>query len=117
MNGFFFQNEIPLECQRLYTILGSCLYHKKYLLGSHLPHEDLIQINSFLRRNGLINLVNTEQIKSLVIWKRIYPASRENLKWKWQKDRENQDKWYLLVVGYGHDLLAVILESGGCTSK
>ncbi|KAF7384454.1 hypothetical protein HZH68_014066 [Vespula germanica] len=80
-------NEDPMDCQRLYTILGSCIYHKCYLLGSHLPHEDLIEIHAFLRQNGLLNLVNTEPVKSLVIWKRVYPLS------------------------------SVLLESGGCTAK
>ncbi|XP_046835061.1 protein inturned isoform X2 [Vespa crabro] len=113
-------NEDPMDCQRLYTILGSCIYHKCYLLGSHLPHEDLIEIHAFLRQNGLLNLVNTEPVKSLVIWKRVYPLScnRGNI----ETHSSNQPlvpngKWFLLIVGYEHDLLAVLLESGGCTAK
>ncbi|KAK2587178.1 hypothetical protein KPH14_002926 [Odynerus spinipes] len=113
-------NEDPMDCQRLYTILGSCIYHKCYLLGSHLPHEDLIEIHAFLRQNGLLNLVNTEPVKSLVIWKRVYPLScnRGNI----DTHASNQPlvpngKWFLLIVGYEHDLLAVLLESGGCTAK
>ncbi|XP_014204314.1 protein inturned [Copidosoma floridanum] len=111
-------NKDPLECQRLYTILGSCLYHRRYLLGSHLPTEDLTQVHSFLRRHGLINLMNSEQVKSLVLWKRIYPASCVNRKLLWEEENVYPltDKWFLLIVGYGHDLLAVILESGGCTA-
>ncbi|KAL2738786.1 protein inturned [Vespula squamosa] len=113
-------NEDPMDCQRLYTILGSCIYHKCYLLGSHLPHEDLIEIHAFLRQNSLLNLVNTEPVKSLVIWKRVYPLScnRGNI----ETHSSNQPlvpngKWFLLIVGYEHDLLAVLLESGGCTAK
>lgn len=109
-----------MDCQRLYTILGSCIYHKCYLLGSHLPHDDLIEIHGFLRQNGLLNLVNTEPVKSLVIWKRVYPLScnRGNI----DARSSNQPlvpngKWFLLIVGYEHDLLAVLLESGGCTAK
>lgn len=110
-----------MDCQRLYTILGSCIYHKCHLLGSHLSHEDLIDVHSFLRHNGLLNLTNQEQVKCLVLWKQIYPSScnRGNVD---NCDSEqlyiNSDgKWFLLVVGYGHDLLAVLLESGGCTAK
>ncbi|XP_012537346.1 protein inturned isoform X2 [Monomorium pharaonis] len=111
-------NEDPMDCQRLYTILGSCIYHKCHLLGSHLPHEDLIDIHSFLRHNGLLNLVNQEQVKCLVLWKQIYPSScnRGNIDNNGQLLIPN-GKWFLLVVGYGHDLLAVLLESGGCTTK
>ncbi|XP_024887243.1 protein inturned isoform X2 [Temnothorax curvispinosus] len=113
-------NEDPMDCQRLYTILGSCIYHKCHLLGSHLPHEDLIDVHSFLRHNGLLNLVNQEQVKCLVLWKQIYPSScnRGNVD---SNDGSQllipNGKWFLLVVGYGHDLLAVLLESGGCTAK
>lgn len=102
----------------MYTIIGSCLYHKKYLLGSHVPSEDLIQIHSFLRRHGLINLIHNEQVKSIVVWKRIYPSSCMNRKFSWGEEQVHSltDQWFLLVVGNGHDLLAVILESGGCTA-
>ncbi|XP_018355019.1 PREDICTED: protein inturned isoform X1 [Trachymyrmex septentrionalis] len=113
-------NEDPMDCKRLYTILGSCIYHKSHLLGSHLPHEDLIDVHSFLRHNGLLNLVSQEQVKCLVLWKQIYPSScnRGNID---SNDSSqlliSNGKWFLLVVGYGHDLLAVLLESGGCTAK
>lgn len=89
-------------------------------MGSHLPHEDLIDVHSFLRHNGLLNLTNEEQVKCLVLWKEVYPSSCN------RGDFSNSDgdqlyipdgKWFLLVVGYGHDLLAVLLESGGCTAK
>ena len=113
-------NEDPMDCQRLYTILGSCIYHKHYLLGSHLTHNDLIEVDSYLRQNCLLNLVTNESVKSLVIWKKVYPSScnRGNI----ENNRSNQPlipngSWFLLVVGYGHDLLAVLLESGGCTAK
>ncbi|XP_025073421.1 protein inturned, partial [Pogonomyrmex barbatus] len=112
-------NEDPMDCQRLYTILGSCIYHKCHLLGSHLPHEDLIDVHSFLRHNGLLNLVNQEQVKCLVLWKQIYPSScnRGNIEHSSDQILIPNGKWFLLVVGYGHDLLAVLLESGGCTAK
>ncbi|XP_017889125.1 protein inturned [Ceratina calcarata] len=113
-------NEDPMDCQRLYTILGSCIYHKHYLLGSHLTHSDLIEVESYLRQNCILNLINNEPVKCLVIWKKVYPSScnRGNI----EDNKDNHPvipngKWYLLVVGYGHDLLAVLLESGGCTAK
>lgn len=109
-----------MDCQRLYTILGSCVYHKCYLLGSHLPHEDSIDVHSFLRHNGLLNLVNQEEVKCLVLWKEVYPRScnRGNIESSDNMQSLVPDgKWFLLVVGYGHDLLAVLLESGGCTTK
>ncbi|XP_020718480.1 protein inturned isoform X1 [Bombus terrestris] len=112
-------NEDPMDCQRLYTILGSCIYHKHYLLGSHLTHSDLIEVESYLRQNCILNLINNEPVKSLVIWKKVYPSScnRNDIENKNNQPFVLNGKWYLLVVGYGHDLLAVLLESGGCTAK
>lgn len=109
-----------MDCQRLYTILGSCIYHKRYLLGSHLSHSDLIEVESYLRQNYLLHLINNEPIKTLVIWKEVYPTSCN--RGIIENNKSNQPiipngKWYLLVVGYGHDLLAVLLESGGCTAE
>ncbi|XP_012278022.1 protein inturned isoform X2 [Orussus abietinus] len=112
-------NEDPMDCQRLYTILGSCLYHKSYLLGSHLPHEDLIEVHSFLRRNGLLSLISKEPLKTLVIWRKVYPLScgRGHLDGASRALQVPNGQWFLLVVGYDHELLAVLLESGGCTAK
>ncbi|XP_066589058.1 protein inturned isoform X2 [Prorops nasuta] len=112
-------NEDPMDCQRLYTILGSCIYHKRYLLRSHLGYEDLIEIHSYLRQNGILNLINNEPVKSLVIWKKVYPLScnRGNIREKHNQPLVPNGKWFLLVVGYGHNILSVLLESGGCTVK
>ena len=65
-----------------------------------------------------MNLINNEQVKSLVIWKRVYPSSCIARKLAWQEENiySLPDKWFLLIVGYGHDLLVVVLESGGCTA-
>jgi len=64
--------------------------------------------------------MNQEQVKCLVLWKQIYPSSCN----RGIIDGGSSDqflmpngKWFLLVVGYGHDLLAVLLESGGCIAK
>ncbi|XP_053978115.1 protein inturned isoform X1 [Hylaeus volcanicus] len=112
-------NEDPMDCQRLYTILGSCIYHKHYLLGSHLTHDDLIEVNSYLRQNCLFNLIVNEPVKSLVIWKKVYPSLYKctNVENRSTQPLVPNGKWFLLVVGYGYDLLAVLLESGGCTTK
>ncbi|KOX74168.1 Protein inturned [Melipona quadrifasciata] len=110
-------NEDPMDCQRLYTILGSCIYHKNYLLGSHLTHSDLIEVQSYLRQNCILNLISNEPVKSLIIWKKVYPSSCNHNNTENNQSLVLDGKWYLLVVGYGHDLLVVLLESGGCTAK
>ncbi|KAI4458438.1 protein inturned [Holotrichia oblita] len=109
-------NEEPLDCQRLFTILGSALYHSGYLLASHLIHGDLIDVHSFCRQQGLFHLSKTEPLRSLVLWREVFPFSCN-------RSIENPDssykipdgRRYLLIIGSGKDLLAVIMEAGGCT--
>lgn len=111
-------NEDPMDCQRLYTIVGSCLYHKSYLLASHLPKDDLIDVHSFLRQNGVLNLVENESTKSLVLWRSVYPAScGRGVQEGDDCVQVPESKWFLLVVGFGSELLAAVLETGGCTAQ
>ncbi|KAJ8932887.1 hypothetical protein NQ314_014368 [Rhamnusium bicolor] len=93
---FIIINEEPLDCQRLFTILGSALYHSGYLLATHLIHEDLMDVHCFCKQQGLFHLSRTEPVKSLVLWKEVFPHScrlqNSNVKFP-------EGKRYLLVVG------------------
>lgn len=94
---FLFQNEEPLDCQRLFTILGSALFHAGYLIATHFIHQDLVDVQSFCRQQGFFHLSRTEPIKCLVLWREVYPSSC--------KKSENstvhvpEGKRYLLIVG------------------
>lgn len=70
-------NDEPLKSHREFYILGSALYYKSYLLASHLPPSDLLDIESFLRVHGLNNLIATQSLRDLVIWQEVYPKSVE----------------------------------------
>ncbi|XP_023311186.1 protein inturned [Anoplophora glabripennis] len=106
-------NEEPLDCQRLFTILGSALYHSGYLLATHFIHEDLIDIHCFCKQHGLFHLSRTEPVKSLVLWREVFPYSCNRI--QSPKVKVPEGRRYLLVVGSAKDLLAVIMEAGGCT--
>ncbi|KAJ8939447.1 hypothetical protein NQ318_023073 [Aromia moschata] len=106
-------NEEPLDCQRLFTVLGSALYHAGYLLATHLIHEDLMDVHCFCKQQGLFHLSRTEPVKSLVLWKEIFPYSCNRI--DNVKVKVPGGKRYLLIVGSAKDLLAVIMEAGGCT--
>ncbi|KAK4883073.1 hypothetical protein RN001_006392 [Aquatica leii] len=107
-------NEDPLDCQRLFTIIGSALYHSGFLLSSHFAHEDLVDVHIFCRQHGLFHLSQTEPVRSLVLWREVFPSSCN-------RGLESESKFvpegrrYLLIVGTGKDLLIVIMEAGGCT--
>lgn len=111
-----------LDCQRLYTILGCCLYHKGYLLASHLTHTDLLDIHTFLRQEGLLQLNHSESVRSLVIWKEVYPLSVSRGLESPVSDLPPayvipKGRWFIMIVGQKQDMLITILEAGGCTVR
>ncbi|KAF7272761.1 hypothetical protein GWI33_014470 [Rhynchophorus ferrugineus] len=101
-------NEEPLDCQRLFTILGSAIFHSGYLLASHLVYEDLVDVYNFCKHQGILHLSKTEPVKSLIMWREVYPKSCRS-------PHAIDGRRYLLVVGAGKDLLVTIMEAGGCT--
>ncbi|KAG8039143.1 hypothetical protein G9C98_003450 [Cotesia typhae] len=107
-------NEDPMECQRLYTILGTCVYHKSYLLTSHIMHLDFLEVHSFLRMNGLLELMENEPVKSLVVWRLVYPKSchRGIITDPKTQFCAPDAKWFVLVVGYETEFLVALFESG-----
>lgn len=70
-------NDEPLKSHREFYILGSALYFRRYMLASHLPIGDLLDLESFLRTHGILRLLETTKVRELVIWQQIYPHSVE----------------------------------------
>lgn len=70
-------NDEPLKSHREFYILGSALYYRKYLLASHLPPSDLLDIETFLRINGIYMLLDNKLVRDMVVWREIYPKSVE----------------------------------------
>ncbi|XP_046985354.1 protein inturned isoform X1 [Schistocerca americana] len=103
-NDFGDMNEDFDHQQRLYTIIGSCYYHKGHLLTWHIEQCILVHIHTFLRQHCLLELNHREAVLSLLVWREVFlpitapPGARH----------------FLLCAGQGHDLLVVLLESGGC---
>lgn len=86
-----------MDCQRLFTILGSALFHSGYLLHSHLMHDDLMDVYTFCLNQGILYLSKTEPVKSLVLWKEVFPRScRSELL---EDVRIPDGRRYLLIVG------------------
>ncbi|XP_052755240.1 protein inturned isoform X2 [Galleria mellonella] len=102
--------------QRLYTVIGSCLYYSEHLLSSHLQDEDLKEINAFLKLNGVLKLSVDKELEKLVVWKEVF--INEHRKFNNSDDNDSRipdGRWFLLVVGKGHFILATLMEAGGCT--
>ncbi|XP_023937398.2 protein inturned [Bicyclus anynana] len=102
--------------QRLYTVIGACLYYSGHLLSSHLQDEDLKEINAYLKLNGILSLSTEKDIERLVIWKEVFiHEHRKQNKIESNEYRIPDGRWFLLVVGKGHFVLATLMEAGGCT--
>ncbi|XP_041359859.1 protein inturned-like isoform X2 [Gigantopelta aegis] len=107
-------------CRRSYTILGSALFYKGYLLCSHLSKADLSDVYLYLKYHCLLSLTGKHSISQLVIWRQVFPSrfcddvSQINSNFGYS---EPHAQWFLLIVGLKHGLFATILEAGGCASQ
>uniref|UniRef100_A0A8C9EXC4 Inturned planar cell polarity protein n=1 Tax=Pavo cristatus TaxID=9049 RepID=A0A8C9EXC4_PAVCR len=105
--------------RRLYMIMGSCLFYKGYLIGNHLPKEDLIDIGLYSQHYCLLPLAAEQKIGQLVIWREVFPQHHiqpcevSNF----TGYTEPEARYFLLIVGLRHFMLCVLLEAGGCASK
>ncbi|XP_058577412.1 protein inturned isoform X3 [Neofelis nebulosa] len=107
------------DMRRLYTILGSSLFYKGYLICSHLPKDDLIDIAVYCRHYCLLPLAAKQRIGQLVIWREVFPQHhlQPSTDSNTEVFQEPEGRYFLLIVGLKHYMLCVLLEAGGCASK
>ncbi|NWX24536.1 INTU protein, partial [Aegotheles bennettii] len=107
------------DMRRLYMIMGSCLFYKGYLVGNHLPKEDLLDIGLYCRHYCLLPLAAEQKIGQLVIWREVFPHHHIQPceVSSFTGYREPEARYFLLIVGLRHFMLCVLLEAGGCASK
>ncbi|XP_031232539.1 protein inturned isoform X2 [Mastomys coucha] len=107
------------DMRRLYTILGSSLFYKGYMVCSHLPKDDVVEIAAYCRQYCLLPLAAKQRIGQLIIWREVFP--RHHLQPPADSDteafQEPEGRYFLLIVGLRHYMLCVLLEAGGCASK
>ncbi|NXI18649.1 INTU protein, partial [Irena cyanogastra] len=107
------------DMRRLYVILGSCLFYKGYLIGNHLPKEDLLDVGFYCHHYCLLPLAAEQRIGQLVIWREVFP--QHHLQPCEESSltgyREPEARYFLLIVGLRHFVLCVLLEAGGCASR
>ncbi|KAG8134631.1 hypothetical protein E2320_007728 [Naja naja] len=112
------KSEDYYDMRRQYTFLGSCLFYKGYLISSHLPKEDLIDIASYSRHYCLLPLAAEQRIGQLVIWREVFPQHHlQGSQISYEGFQEPLARYFLLIVGLKHFMLSVLLEAGGCSSK
>jgi len=79
-----------------------------YLLASHLARLDLVDVHTFCRQQGLLHLGRSEPVRSLVVWREVFPASCNrglaepvvpHPPTTTSPYHPPQGRWFLLIVG------------------
>ncbi|XP_077598564.1 protein inturned isoform X2 [Stigmatopora nigra] len=91
--------------RRFYTILGSCLFYKSYLVVNHLPKDDMLDVCRYVRDYCLLPAESQRRTGHLVIWRELFPL------------RAGPGRHFLLVVGLNFWLQCVLLEVGSHPSS
>ncbi|XP_056010504.1 protein inturned-like isoform X3 [Ostrea edulis] len=111
----FLEDEELCE-RRAFTVLGTCLYYKEYLLCNHLPASDFHDVHLFVKYHSLLQLMAKKSVEDLVIWREMFPTRRCHSREAPPPGySEPTGHWFLLLVGMKHFLLGTLLEMGGCT--
>lgn len=105
-------NDDPIKSHREFFVIGSALFYEGYLLASHLPVEDLVDINAYLRTMAVTRLMENPDMREMLVWREVYLKSCERgIVKNEQMYGIPQGRWFLSIVAKGHLLLAVLLES------
>lgn len=90
-------------------IIGSCLFHRGYLISSHLSPNYLSDIISFLKFRGLLTLTR-DYSNRLTIWREVFPSISKPETLFSDFTVNEGTRYFLLVVGIERTLLATLLE-------
>ncbi|XP_055694691.1 protein inturned [Lutzomyia longipalpis] len=104
-------NYEPLKSHREFYIVGSALFFKNFLLATHLPVADLIDLNAFLRLHGIPRLLAEQNVKDFVLWKEVFLRSCDRgLTSNGKIYGIPTGRWFLNIIARGQMAIAVILE-------
>lgn len=83
LNGLEAQEFVDLENdfylnRRLFSLIGSCLFYKDYLITTHLNRSRTISIYNYCEHYGFFNLIRNGCINQTVVWKEIYLPDLNN---------------------------------------
>ncbi|GAB0097160.1 Protein inturned [Sergentomyia squamirostris] len=105
-------NYEPLKSHREFYILGSAVFFRGFLLATHLPVADLIDLNAFLRLHGIQKITAEQSVKDCVVWKEVFLKSCDRgLSSSGKMYGTPTGRWFLSVIARGQMAIAVLLES------
>ena len=100
------------DLPREFGILGSCLYHRGMLVANHLPRDDMVDVTLWIKHQKLLRQTSTVPFRRVVAWNEISLTRNRNRQRPGSDSirSEASQRTFLLVVGLGYQLLAVLLE-------
>lgn len=74
---------------------------KGYLIGNHLPKEDLVDVGFYCQHYCLLSLAAEQRIGQLVIWREVFPQHhlQPDEESHFTGYREPEARYFLLIVG------------------
>ncbi|XP_066576916.1 protein inturned isoform X2 [Amia ocellicauda] len=107
--------------RRLYVTLGSCLFYKGYLIATHLPTEQLMDVSLYCQHYCLLALGGAQRVGQLLVWREVFPQRGSPPDPPAQAAQGYTEpphaRHFLLIVGLRHFLQCVLLEAGGCAAR
>ena len=101
------------DLPREFNILGSCLFHRGYLLASHLCRDDMVDVLLWAQSAQVLPLTRAHPVHRLVAWAEVFPTRQSYVR-PGAPAEEQEGRTFLLLVGLGSQVLGVLLETGGC---
>lgn len=89
-----------LKCFSVSPLPLLCLM-KGYLIGNHLPKEDLVDVGFYCRHYCLLPLAAEQRVGQLVIWREVFPQHhlQPSEEASLTGYREPEARYFLLIVG------------------
>ncbi|XP_035215926.1 protein inturned-like isoform X2 [Stegodyphus dumicola] len=84
--------------QRIYGILGSCIFYKGYLLSNHLPKSDLLDFHLFLHHHHILKLTRMQPVSKIIIWHEVFPSRHQEPSVVNPDFQETSGRYFMLIV-------------------
>ena len=105
------------DLPREFNILGSCLFHKGFLLASHLARDDMVDVLLWCQHHQVLPLTRAHPVHQLVSWTELFPTRQSLSQAGPGVEEAETSRHFLLVVGLGSQIIGVLLETGGCAAN
>lgn len=80
----------------MYKYNFAVILSKGFLVSTNLNRDDQLDVHTFLRLSGSLDLSVTSVIESLVIWQEVFVSSCKNNE---SRSLTSRKRWFLLVIG------------------